>query len=68
MFATPYFIELLVALDPQVRNAQNFSLKRLGVLEVCLELLSNLKDQFSFVIDKFSEFVHSRKSSFSPHF
>ena len=39
-----------------------------GVLEVCLELLSNLKTQFGFVDDEFSEFAQSRKSLFSRHF
>ena len=33
-----------------------------GVFEVCLELPSDLKDQFGFVAGEFSELEHTRKS------
>ena len=56
-------------LDPQgppVRNTQNldiiFHLNVVGVFEVCLELPSDLKDQFGFVAGEFFELEHTRKS------
>ena len=34
----------------------------MGVFEVCLELPSDLKDQFGFAAGEFSELEHTRKS------
>jgi len=39
-----------------------FHLNVVGVLEVCLELPSDLKDQFGFVAGEFSELLDTRKS------
>ena len=65
MFATLHLIELLVARPASQKRTEFLSQTSGGVLEGCLELLSNLKDQFAFVVDEFSEFVRSRKSLFS---
>ena len=47
---------------PASQNAQNLDgishLNVLGAFEVCLELPSDSKDQFSFVADEFCELVH----------
>ena len=55
MFATLYLIELLVARPPgytvYTRQSETHRISHsnvLGVLEVCLELLSGLKDQSGF--------------------
>ena len=57
-------LELLVA-TPASQNAQNLDGNShsnvLGAFEVCLELSSDSKDQFSFVADEFCELVHSNE-------
>ena len=50
-------LELFVARE-RTEFGRNFHSNVLGTFEVCLELSSDSKDQFSFVADEFCELVH----------
>ena len=68
MYAT---LELFAARPASQKRRQNLDgishSNVLEVFEVCLELPSDSKDQFGFVVDEFPELVRNRKSPCSRH-